>query len=247
MQKAFTFKDSNGKLQAGHLEATDEMYRRIIINEENIPLLIVKGYNYYHATPYYGKMPLLADTWKEIIPLVNEQKRILVLGDSTGAQTLGLLLTYGYNEKSKVYYCNPFANADEISSRDSEGMQKITSHVFRITGMVKKVNVYPEYSRNLIPTLKRAILDIVYVDLNKEPRYLLEDLVLIWRKLKQGGFIVINDYLDSIKQPAIKGFLECYDNYYKIVGKQNDQLFLVKTQKEEPEITLENEAEKLNS
>ena len=36
MQKAFTFKDKDGILRAGHLEATDEMYRRIIINEENI-------------------------------------------------------------------------------------------------------------------------------------------------------------------------------------------------------------------
>ena len=232
MQKAFTFKDAYGVLRAGHLEATDEMYRKIIINEENVPLLIVKGYDYYHATPYYGNIPILSDTWAHIIPLKKEKKKILVLGDTTGAQTLGLLLTYAYDTNSKVYYCNPFANADEISSTDGDAMQKLTSEVLRISGMHKKVQVYTEYSRNFLPTLKRAILDIAFVDLNDEPRYLLEDLITLWHKLKEGGFIVINECNKPVKQKAIASFLECYESCYKIIGNQNNQMFLLKTQKE---------------
>ena len=235
MQKAFNFKDKDGKMHAGHLETTDEMYRKIIIDEESVPLLIVKGYNYYHATPYNGPIPVLADTWKHIIPLVNEQKRILVLGDDDGVQTLGLLLTYGYNEKSKIFYCNPFTSPDEMSSRDHVKMVKLTTETLRITGMNKKVNVYTEYSRNFLPTLKRAILDIVFVDLNSDPRYLLEDLVLLWRKVKTKGFIILHDYKKAKKQDALQSFLKCYQEHYNIVGDQHDQLFLMKTQHEKIE------------
>jgi hypothetical protein len=232
MQKAFTFKDAYGVLRAGHLEATDEMYRKIIINEENIPLLIVKGYDYYHATPYFGKIPTLPDTWANLIPLKKGKKKILVLGDTSGAHTLGLLLTYGYDTNSKIYYCNPFTHGDEVSPRDGDAMQKLTSEVLLISGMHKKVQVYTEYSRNFLPTLKRAILDIAFVDLNDEPRYLLEDLITLWHKVKEGGFIVINDCNKPIKQKAIASFLECYESCFKILANQNNQMFLLKTQKE---------------
>lgn len=241
MQKAFNFKDKDGKMHAGHLETTDEMYRKIIIDEESVPLLIVKGYNYYHATPYNGTIPVLADTWKNIIPLVNEQKRILVLGDNDGVQTLGLLLTYGYNEKSKIFYCNPFTTPDEMSSRDHVKMVKLTTETLRITGMTKKVNVYTEYSRNLLPSLKRAILDIAFVDLNSDPRYLLEDLVLLWRKVKTKGFVILHDYKNPKKQDAIQAFLKCYQEHYNIVGDQHDQLFLLKTEYEKIEEKLTQE------
>ena len=239
MQKAFTFKDKDGVLRAGHLEATDEMYRRIIINEENIPLLIVKGVNYHHATPFYGQVPVLPDTWAPYVPLTNEKRRICVLGDKTGAYTLGLLLTYAYHEESKIFYCNPFAFGDETSPRDVEAMQKLSGETLYITGMNKKVNVYPEYARNFLPTLKRAVLDLAFVDLNADPRYLLEELVLLWRKVKTGGIIVINDYKMPSKIKPIFSFLECYDKKYEVVKELDSQLILVKTEQEAPNADLE--------
>lgn len=234
MQKAFTFKDK-GVLRAGHLEATDEMYRRIIINEENVPLLIVKGVNYHHATPYYGDVPVLADSWAPYIPLTNEKRKICVLGDKTGAQTLGLLLTYAYNEESKIFYCNPFAFGDEISSRDVESMQKI-GETIRITGMTKKVNVYPEYARNFLPTLKRAVLDMAFIDLNTDPRYMLEELVLLWRKVKTGGYLIVNDYKLPSKVKPLFCFFECYEGKFKIIKELDNQIIFVKTEHEAPNI-----------
>ena len=239
MQKAFTFKDSTGVLRAGHLEATDEMYRRIIINEENIPLLIVKGLNYYHATPFYGEVPVLPDTWAPYVPLTNERRKICVLGDKTGAHTLGLLLTYAYHEESKIYYCNPFAFGDEVSPRDVESMQNLSGEVLRITGMNKKVNVYPEYARNFLPTLKRAILDLAFVDLNADSRYMLEELVLLWRKIKKGGIIVINDYKIPSKVKPLYSFLECYENKYSVIKELDNQLILMKTEEEPQTVELE--------
>jgi hypothetical protein len=239
MQKAFTFKDKDGILRAGHLEATDEMYRRIIINEENVPLLIVKGINYYHATPFYGTVPVLPDTWAPYVPLTNEKRKICVLGDKTGAYTLGLLLTYAYHDESKIFYCNPFAFGDEVSPRDVEAMQRISGETLRITGMNKKVNVYPEYARNFLPTLKRAVLDMAFVDLNTDSRYLLEELVLLWRKIKKGGIIIINDYKMPSKIKPIFSFLECYDKKYEVVKELDNQLILVKTEEEAQNVDLE--------
>jgi len=242
MQKAFTFKDKDGVLRAGHLEATDEMYRRIIIDEENVPLLIVKGASYHHATPYYGEIPVLADSWSQYIPLTNEPRRICVLGDNTGAQTLGLLLTYGYNEKSKIYYCNPFSHGDEASSRDIESMQRLSTEVIPITGMQKKVNVYTEFARNFLPTLKRAILDMAFLDLNDNPQYMLEELVLLWRKLKKGAFIIVNNYKMPGKVLPLYSFLECYTKKYSVVAELETQLILIKTEFEACNIGEENAA-----
>ena len=86
-----------------------------------------------------------------------------------------------------------------------------------------------------MPTLKRAILDIVFVDLNSDPRYLLEDLVLLWRKVKTKGFVILHDYKKAKKQDALQSFLKCYQEHYNIVGDQHDQLFLMKTEYEKIE------------
>jgi predicted O-methyltransferase YrrM len=120
-----------------------------------------------------------------------------------------------------------------------ESMQNLSGEVLRITGLNKKVNVYPEYARNFLPTLKRAVLDIAFVDLNTDSRYLLEELVLLWRKVKTGGIIVINDYKMPSKVKPIFSFLECYDKKYEVVKELDNQLILIKTEQEAPNTDLE--------
>ena len=38
------------------------------------------------------------------------------------------------------------------------------------------------------------MFDIIYIDGNHEPEYVLEDAVLSFRKLKPGGIIIFDDY-----------------------------------------------------
>lgn len=234
MQKAFTFKDDYGILKAGILETTDEIYRKIIIEEQNIPLLIVKGNNYHYATPYSGPIGLSIETWQSLIPLTKEARRILVLGDCTGFVTLSLLLTYGYQEGSKIYYCNPFGHPNEKDERDHEALRKITTETFTQHGIKGAIQIYTEYSRNFLPTLKKAILDIAYIDLNKEPRWLLEDLVLVWRKVKENGYIVIAN-CENNAPVAVSSFVNCYSDYIEVLGNKHGILFLQKKQSESTE------------
>jgi hypothetical protein len=231
MQKAFTFKDVSGVVHAGILETTDELYRKIIIDENNIPLLIVKGVNYYYSTPYSGKLGIPIESWYNMIPLTKEARRILVLGDSSGFVTLSLLLSYGYKEGSKIYYCNPFGHPDEKQERDHESLRRLTTETLVQHGIKGAIQIYPEYSRNFLPTVKRAILDIAYIDLNSEPRWLLEDLVLVWRKVKQNGYIVIANYGQGVQQ-TVSAFLTCYDKHTNVIGCKHNLLFIQKTQEE---------------
>jgi hypothetical protein len=220
MQKVFTFNDTEGQLKAGILETTDDLYKRIISYKESLQLLIVKGKNYHYATPYSGPLELVCDTWQNIIPLTENPMKVLVLGDSSGIQTLGLLLTYAYPEGSMLEYCNPF-------SENKSDLEKLTVDTLSKINMAKKLHVYPEHSFALVPLLESGKTDIVYLDLHTDPKFLLEDLILVWRKLKKEGHLVVNNVAQS--QKALTAFLTCYEGVFTIVGEQNNKLFIKKT------------------
>jgi len=181
---------------------------------------MVKGKNYHYATPYSGPLESVCDTWQNIIPLTENPMKVLVLGDSSGIQTLGLLLTYAYPEGSILEYCNPF-------SENKSNLEKLTTETLLKINMAKKLRVYPEHSFTLIPVLESGKTDLAYLDLHTDPKLLLEDLVLIWRKLQKNGHLVVNNLSQS--QKALTAFFACYEGSFAIMGEQDDKLFIQKT------------------
>lgn len=73
--------------------------------------------------------------------------------------------------------------------------------------------------------------DIIYIDGNHEPEYVMEDAVLSFRKLKEGGIMIFDDY--GWTQRGIDGFMRGYYKKIQIIGEFCTQVFIKKLKSHE--------------
>jgi len=100
-----------------------------------------------------------------------------------------------------------------------------------IISIKEKINVRRGYSNVEIPKFQDDFFDIIYIDGNHEPEYVLEDAVLSFRKLKRGGMMIFDDYGwngPMMTQRGIDGFLSGYHKRITVLGEINTQVFLRK-------------------
>ena len=79
--------------------------------------------------------------------------------------------------------------------------------------------------------LNDDFFDIIYIDGNHEPEYVLEDAVLSFRKLKKGGIMIFDDYGwggKDLTQRGIDAFLSGYHKKIKKLRLEQSQMFVKK-------------------
>lgn len=99
------------------------------------------------------------------------------------------------------------------------------------SGVKEKIIVNRGYSNVEILKFQDNFFDIIYIDGNHEPEYVLEDAVLSFRKLKINGIMIFDDYGwggPDLTQKGIDGFLNGYHKRIQILGLKNSQVFIQK-------------------
>lgn len=94
-----------------------------------------------------------------------------------------------------------------------------------------KIVIQRGFSNIEVPKFADDFFDMIYIDGNHEPDYVLEDAVLSFRKLKVGGVMIFDDYGwggPDETQRGIDGFLNGYHKRIKNLGELNSQVFVVK-------------------
>lgn len=112
------------------------------------------------------------------------------------------------------------------------------------SGSSDKATTVTGYSQLALRELPFNSFDIIYIDGSHAKDDVLEDAILCWRLLKNGGVLIFDDYRwcgifilgtsdsfgDSCK-PAIEPFVQCFDRHFEVIHnsyqlivrkKQND-------------------------
>jgi predicted O-methyltransferase YrrM len=178
----------------------------------------------------------LADNWYNHVN-VNEYKdkpiNYLEIGTFYGANILSVAKTYGLHSNSKLYCIDPWEDYDdypEYKDMQSTIYDKCMRNIER-SGVKDKIIINRGYSNNEIPKFQDEFFDIIYIDGNHEPEYVLEDAVLSFRKLKKGGIMIFDDYGwggPDLTQRGIDGFLSGYHKKIRYIGEQASQVFIKK-------------------
>lgn len=87
------------------------------------------------------------------------------------------------------------------------------------------------YSHLEVPKLEDNTFDIIYIDGNHLPEYVLEDAVLCFRKLKPEGIMIFDDYGwggPDLTKRGIDGFLNGYHKRIAVIGHRASQVFVRK-------------------
>jgi predicted O-methyltransferase YrrM len=178
----------------------------------------------------------LADNWYTCVDIekyCNRPIQYLEIGTLFGANLLSIELTYGAHPESKLHCVDPWEDYDEYGEYKNIQPKIYETFLRNIenSGKKDKIIIHRGYSHNKVITFEDDFFDMIYIDGNHEPEYVLEDAVLSFRKLKKGGIMIFDDYglggLDLTKR-GIDAFLSAYHKRIHFIGIKNNQLFVEK-------------------
>jgi predicted O-methyltransferase YrrM len=189
---------------------------------------------------FVGTQYRLADNWNIFInedEYKNKPINYLEVGAFYGANILSVAETYGVHADSKLYCIDPwedYADYPEYKNEQPDIYETFKQNI-EISGVNSgaddKIIVSPGYSNTEIPRFKDDFFDIIYIDGNHEPEYVLEDAVLSFRKLKKNGILIFDDYGwggPDLTQKGVDAFISGYSKKIDVVGIQNTQVFVKK-------------------
>jgi predicted O-methyltransferase YrrM len=156
--------------------------------------------------------------------------KYLEIGTFFGANLFIVANTYGLHPDSELYCIDPWEDYEDYP--EYKDQQNIIYHTFlknlERSDHKNKIKVRRGYSNNLILNFDNNFFDIVYIDGNHESEYVMEDAVLSFRKLKERGVMIFDDYnWETVKRGA-DAFVDAYKNRLNVLGESNNQFFIEK-------------------
>jgi hypothetical protein len=197
---------------------------------------------FYRETPRPTRLVLnwgdcysLADEWFPYIPLFEFNTRpirYLEIGVHKGCNAKSVALTYALHKDSRIYCVDPWQDYKDFSQY--RGRQAFLFSVFSANiQLLSKVHrnkfvVRRGFSSAEVVKFPDGYFDVIYVDGNHESPYALEDAVLSFRRLRIGGFIVLDDYDWASTRLGVDAFIAAYRQYITVIGASKSQIFLKK-------------------
>jgi len=181
---------------------------------------------------FRGTAYRLADNWYPFVqPDGSKPIRYAEIGTFYGANLISVAMTYGAHPDSVLVAIDPWTDYSEYP--EYKGQQETIYDTFtqNVSGFLDKIVVKRGYSNEVLPTLEDNSFDMIYIDGNHEPEYVLEDAVLAFRKVKSKGYMIFDDYGwggPNLTQRGIDAFLSGYHRRVTILGTRASQVFVQK-------------------
>lgn len=181
---------------------------------------------------FQGISYAIANDWFDMID-VNKYKdtpiKYLEIGTFYGGSVISVAKTYGSHSDSKLYCIDPWDDYNEYPEYKNQQPTIFKTFMSNIVNSdeAHKIIIKRGYSNIEIPNLEDNFFDIIYIDGNHEPEYVLEDAVLAFRKLKVDGIMIFDDYNNHTKN-GIDGFLNGYHKRFQFLGIKGIQVFIKK-------------------
>jgi predicted O-methyltransferase YrrM len=188
------------------------------------------------SIPFFGVVYRLANNWFNHVNIneyVNTPINYLEIGTFYGANIISVAQTYGLHPDSKLHCIDPWEDYAEYPEYKGQQPTIYNSFLHNIEnhGVKDKIKINRGYSNIEIHKFEDNFFDIIYIDGNHEPEYVLEDAVLSFRKLKKNGIMVFDDYGwggPDLTQRGIDGFLSGYHKKIINLGEKESQVFIRK-------------------
>lgn len=185
---------------------------------------------------FKGRHYTLANNWLNIINVNNYNDKpinYLEIGTFYGGNIIAVGLTYGLHKESKLYCIDPWEDYDEYDEYKNEQPHIYNTFIENVknSGFEDKIIINRGYSNKEINKFDDNFFDIIYIDGNHEPDYVLEDAVSSFRKLKVNGIMIFDDYGWYSKHEVEKGvdaFVSAYYKRIEYLKHQSGQVFIKK-------------------
>lgn len=184
----------------------------------------------YLPVGYQGEVCRISSGWMSIIPLFTEPMKILEIGTYHGANLCSLLKTYAAPKGSVVHCVDPWIDYDgydEYHNQQSMNYHTMIQNISKLSPPdLHKVYLYRGFSADADQFLPPGAYDMIYIDGNHTLRYILEDLVFSMKRVKKGGWIIMDDLQCPDVVNVIQRALPIYDSVIASVQNHSGQLFI---------------------
>lgn len=181
---------------------------------------------------FEGTSYRLADNWFPFVSVDSSKPiRYAEIGTFYGANLISVAMTYAQHPDSMMVAIDPWIDYDDYPEYKGKQLSIYETFCKNIEPYASKIDVRRGYSHEILPTLEDNSFDILYIDGNHEPEYVLEDAVLAFRKLKVGGILIFDDYGwggPDLTQRGIEAFLKGYHKRIVVLGQRESQVFVQK-------------------
>ncbi len=178
----------------------------------------------------------LADNWFNNVPVQEFSSKpinYIEIGTYYGANLLSVAKTYASHPDSKLYCIDPWEDYADYPEYKGEqpGIYSTFMENLNNSEHKSKIIVDRGYSNKQLLKYDDDFFDIIYIDGNHEPEYVLEDGVLAFRKLKRGGILIFDDYGwggPDMVTCGIDSFKRGYHKRIRDLGYRDAQVFIRK-------------------
>jgi predicted O-methyltransferase YrrM len=178
----------------------------------------------------------LANNWFNHIDVNlfnNKPINYLEIGAFYGANIISVANSYCTHIDSKLYCIDPWIDYEDYPEYKNEQTNIYNTFINNInnSGFKDKFIINRGFSNQKILEYKDDFFDIIYIDGNHEPEYVLEDAVLAFRKLKKNGILIFDDYGwggPDLTQRGIDAFISGYHKRILFLGEKESQIFIKK-------------------
>jgi hypothetical protein len=185
--------------------------------------------------PFEGISYRKADNWLGSVPQKEGPINYLEIGTFYGANLISVGDIYASHPDSRMYCIDPWTDYEDYPEYkdQQESIYSAFCRNLETSGHKDKTTVMRGFSHEEIPKFKDDFFDIIYIDGNHEPEYVLEDAVLAFRKLKIGGYLIFDDYGWGGPDLTTRGIDAFRSAYHKRINKDHpcieSQVFIMKT------------------
>lgn len=150
----------------------------------------------------------------------------LEVGSHQGRSTIWLLEHIFTAPDSRLYCVDTFEGSVEHTDIHKFNLFEIFQHNLRVSGNIERVSVMRGSSQTVLRTIERKpYFDFIYVDGDHHANAVLEDAILCFPLLKEGGIMVFDDFgwvgmPHEWQRPkiAIEGFFHAMREHLDVLG-----------------------------
>ena len=179
---------------------------------------------------FYGNVYNLSYKWIPIIPVSEQPVKIMEIGAYHGANTCSYMKSYARHPRSEIHCVDPWMDYDgydEYQSKQHTNYSLFIQNLARLSPEdLHKVHLHRGLSETMIPRFADNMFDIIYIDGNHALRYVLQDAIQSYHKIKRGGWIIFDDMQDKEVNQAVQMFLVTHSTDFDSIQIQNAQLFM---------------------